>query len=191
MVTRDFANWPKYYILGNCEEMISNRISHFLDIHGPSVTIQTACSSSLVSGHLACPSLHPGEAEMAIAGGVGLGLASDGNIQLAKLTFLNPEGHSRSFDADAGGYGPGEGTGAIILKRLDHTLRDGDPIRAVIRATGVNSDGWTQSVTFPSSEAQAALIEYVYASAAAFLRTPLPLGPRQARIGGGAADRAS
>ncbi|KAF6836455.1 hypothetical protein CPLU01_03739 [Colletotrichum plurivorum] len=112
MVTRDFANWPKYYILGNCEEMISNRISHFLDIHGPSATIQTACSSSLVATHLACQSLLSGESEMAIAGGVGLVLTPDGNIQLANLTFLNPEGHSRSFDADAGGYGRGEGAGA-------------------------------------------------------------------------------
>ncbi|KAG7038038.1 reducing polyketide synthase [Colletotrichum scovillei] len=164
MVTRDFANWPKYYILGNCEEMVSNRISHFLDIHGPSATIQTACSSSLVATHLACQSLHSGESEMAIAGGVGLTLTPDGNIQLANLTFLNPEGHSRSFDADAGGYGRGEGAGALILKRLDKALADGDPIRAVIRATGANSDGWTQGVTLPSGEAQAALIKYVYES---------------------------
>ncbi|KAF6814034.1 hypothetical protein CSOJ01_04267 [Colletotrichum sojae] len=164
MVTRDFANWPKYYILGNCEEMISNRISHFLDIHGPSATIQTACSSSLVATHLACQSLLSGESEMAIAGGVGLVLTPDGNIQLANLTFLNPEGHSRSFDADAGGYGRGEGAGALVLKRLDKALQDGDPIRAVIRASGVNSDGWTQGVTMPSGEAQAALIKYVYES---------------------------
>lgn len=164
MVTRDFANWPKYYILGNCEEMVSNRISHFLDIHGPSATIQTACSSSLVATHLACQSLHSGESEMAIAGGIGLTLTPDGNIQLANLTFLNPEGHSRSFDADAGGYGRGEGAGALILKRLDNALADGDPIRAVIRATGANSDGWTQGVTLPSGEAQAALIKYVYES---------------------------
>ncbi|TLD11793.1 hypothetical protein PspLS_11646 [Pyricularia sp. CBS 133598] len=164
MVTRDFANWPKYYILGNCEEMISNRISHFFDIHGPSATIQTACSSSLVATHLACQSLHSGESEMAVAGGVGLTLTPDGNIQLANLTFLNPDGHSRSFFDDAGGYGRGEGAGVLILKRLDKALKDGDPIRAVIRASGANSDGWTQGVTLPSSEAQAALIKYVYES---------------------------
>jgi acyl transferase domain-containing protein len=50
------------------------------------------------------------------------------------------------------------------LKRLDRALEDGDSIRAVIRASGVNSDGWTQGVTMPSSEAQAALIKYVYTS---------------------------
>ena len=163
-VVRDFGHSPKYHILGTCEEMISNRVSHFLDIHGPSATIHTACSSSLVATHLACQSLQSGESEMAIAGGVGMIISPDGNMQLNNLGFLNPEGHSRAFDENAGGYGRGEGCGILILKRLDKALEDGDVIRAIIRASGVNSDGWTQGVTMPSSEAQSALIKYVYES---------------------------
>ena len=163
-VVRDFGPSPKYHILGTCEEMISNRVSHFLDIHGPSATIHTACSSSLVATHLACQSLQSGESEMAIAGGVGMIISPDGNMQLNKLGFLNPEGHSRAFDENAGGYGRGEGCGILILERLDKALEDGDNIRAVVRASGVNSDGWTQGVTMPSSEAQSALIKYVYES---------------------------
>lgn len=31
-----------------------------------------------------------------------------------------------------------------MLKRLDKALADGDNIRSVIRATGANSDGYTQ-----------------------------------------------
>ncbi|EPE35574.1 Thiolase-like protein [Glarea lozoyensis ATCC 20868] len=163
-VARDFANFPKYHILGVSDEMISNRISHFLDIHGPSATIQTACSSSLVATHLACQSLRSGESEMALAGGVGLILSTDGTMHLSNLGFLNPTGHSRSFDKDAGGYGRGEGCGVLVLKMLDNAVRDGDNIRAVIRGSGVNSDGWTQGVTMPSLEAQANLIDYVYKS---------------------------
>ncbi|KAK5988544.1 Reducing polyketide synthase hmp8 [Cladobotryum mycophilum] len=68
-VARDFGHFPKYHILGVSDEMIANRISHFLDIHGPSATVQTACSSSLVATHIACQSLRSGESEMAIAGG--------------------------------------------------------------------------------------------------------------------------
>lgn len=161
-VVRDFAHNPKYHVLGTCEEMIANRISHFFDIHGPSATVHTACSSSLVAIHLACQSLLSGDAEMALAGGVGMILTPDGTMQLNNLGFLNPEGHSRSFDKDAGGYGRGEGCGILVLKKLDKALEDGDNIRAVIRASGVNSDGWTQGITMPSSEAQAALIKHVY-----------------------------
>jgi acyl transferase domain-containing protein len=29
----------------------------------------------------------------------------------------------------------------LVLKHIDDALRDGDPIRAVIRGTGLNSDG--------------------------------------------------
>jgi acyl transferase domain-containing protein len=163
-VARDFAHFPKYHILGVSDEMISNRISHFLDIHGPSATIQTACSSSLVATHLACQSLRSGESNMAIAGGIGLIIGTDGTMHLNNLGFLSQAGHSRSFDENASGYGRGEGCGVLVLKRLDTAIRDGDTIRTVIRASGVNSDGWTQGVTMPSMDAQAALIKYVYES---------------------------
>lgn len=142
-VSRDFTHYPKYHLLGTSEEMISNRISHFLDIHGPSATVQTACSSSHVATHLACQSLHSGEADMAIAGGVGMILSPDSIMHLNNLGFLSQGGHSRTFDANADGYGRGEGCGVLVLKRLDRAIEDGDPVRAVIRASGVNSDGWT------------------------------------------------
>lgn len=52
-----------------------------------------------------------------------------------------------------------------MMKPLDHALRDGDNIRALIRNTGANQDGKTNGITFPSSEAQASLIRSVYRSA--------------------------
>jgi zearalenone synthase (highly reducing iterative type I polyketide synthase) len=143
-VERDFLHNPKYHLLGTGDEMISNRISHFLNIHGPSATVQTACSSSLMATHLACQSLKSGESEMAITGGVSLMLTPDFTTHLNNLTFLNPEGLSKAFDESAGGYGRGEGCGIIILKRLADAIKDGDEIRAVIRGTGANSDGFTQ-----------------------------------------------
>ncbi|KAI1263636.1 KR domain-containing protein [Xylariaceae sp. FL1019] len=163
-IVRDFGNYPKYHLLGTSDEMISNRISHFLDIHGPSATIETACSSSNVATHLACQSLQSGESEMAIAGGVGMLLVPESTMQLHNLGFLSPFGQSRAFDETAGGYGRGEGCGVYIMKRLDKAIADGNPIRAIIRGSGVNQDGWTQGVTMPSGDAQTALIKYVYES---------------------------
>ncbi|KAK0384632.1 hypothetical protein NLU13_8718 [Sarocladium strictum] len=161
-VARDFAHAPKYHILGISDEMIANRISHFLDIHGPSATVQTACSSSLVATHLACQSLRSGESDMALAGGVGMIMSPDSTMHLNNLGFLSPSGQSRSFDNSADGCGRGEGCGILVLKRLQDAVADGDCIRAVIRASGANSDGWTQGVTMPSQKAQANLIRRVY-----------------------------
>jgi len=51
---------------------------------------------------------------------------------------------------------------AIFLKKLTKALEDGDNIQAVIRETGVNSDGRTKGVTTPSKSAQARLITETY-----------------------------
>ena len=79
--------------------------------------------------------------------------------------MLSHEGISHTFDDRANGYARGEGVGAIIVKRLSDALRDGDTIRAVIRGTGANADGKTPSVTMPSSDAQAQLIQRTYDAA--------------------------
>jgi acyl transferase domain-containing protein len=79
---------------------------------------------------------------------------------LYRLT--GPGGKSFSFDERAQGYGRGEGVACIVLKPLEDAIRDGDPIRAVIRETGVNQDGRTQTITTPSPEAQRQLITSCY-----------------------------
>ena len=79
---------------------------------------------------------------------------------------MSPDGKSYAFDERAtSGFGRGEGTSCIVLKPLDAALRDGDPIRAIIRNTGCNQDGKTASITMPNGEAQKSLIRSVYEAA--------------------------
>ncbi|MGW6601266.1 non-ribosomal peptide synthetase/type I polyketide synthase [Streptomyces sp. NPDC055036] len=150
---------------GTMMTMVSNRISHCFDFRGPSVSIDTACSSSLVAVHLACESLRRGESGLALAGGTLLHLTPQYTIAETKGGFLSPEGRSRTFDAGADGYVRAEGVGVVALKRLSDALRDGDPIHAVITASGVNQDGRTNGITVPSADAQVTLIERVCAEA--------------------------
>ena len=84
--------------------------------------------------------------------------------------MLSPDGISHSFDAKANGYGRGEGLGAVLLKPLSAAVANGDAIRAVIRATGINQDGRTPGITMPSRTSQADLIRDVYGSAQASMR---------------------
>lgn len=74
-------------------------------------------------------------------------------------------GKCHTFDVKADGYIKAEGINAIIIKRLDDAIRDGDPIRAVIRGSATNSDGKTPGIASPSSEAQATAIRAAYANA--------------------------
>lgn len=78
---------------------------------------------------------------------------------------MSPDGKSYAFDDRANGYGRGEGVAALILKRLDDAVAAGDPIRAVIRATALNQDGKTTTITTPSQEAQQELIQRCYEQA--------------------------
>lgn len=129
------------------------------------MTIDTACSASLVALHQARQAILSGEAEQAIVGGVNLICQSDLHVGLRQLNVLSPSGRSYPFDSRASGYGRGEGCVSVILKRVDAAVRDGDPIRAVIRASGVNSDGQTAGIAFPNGDAQESLVRRVYQSA--------------------------
>ncbi len=82
-----------------------------------------------------------------------------------QFRFFSPDGRSYSFDHRAAGYARGEGVASMVLKPLEDALRDGDPIRAVIRESAVNQDGRTAGITLPSREAQESLIRRAYANA--------------------------
>ncbi|KAG9187092.1 hypothetical protein G6011_04963 [Alternaria panax] len=165
MQRRDMELAPKYQSTGASQTMLSNRLSYFFNLKGPSVSVDTACSSGLVAVHLACQSLRTGESSMAIAGGSNLILSPDIQIEMSDMHFLSPDSISHAFDDRANGYARGEGVGAIILKPLDLALRDNDPIRAIIRGTAASSDGRTPGITMPSKDAQIDLIRSAYRAA--------------------------
>ncbi|KAK4866744.1 hypothetical protein LT330_007907 [Penicillium expansum] len=155
LLSRDPTAFPRYFSTGNFMAMMANRISHYFDLRGPSTPVDTGCSTSMTALHLACQTLRTGEADAAIVGGTCIMLNPDMFCQLSSLGCF-------AFDHRAQGYGRGEGIATLVLKRLDEALRDGDPIRAVIRETGMNQDGKTPTITSPSRDAQEALMRACY-----------------------------
>ncbi|EAW12416.1 type I polyketide synthase [Aspergillus clavatus NRRL 1] len=159
---RDPATLTRFFMTGNGSAMASNRISHFYDLRGPSMTVDTGCSTTLTTLHLACQSLRNGESDVSIVAGSNILLNPDMFESMSSLGFLSPSGKSYAFDHRASGYGRGEGVATLIVKPLTSALRDGDPIRAVIRETALNQDGWTPTITSPSQKAQEELIRLFY-----------------------------
>lgn len=145
--------------------MLSNRLSWFYNLRGPSLTVETACSSSLVACHLAAQSLDNHESSMALVTGCNFLHSPETTIQLGNLGVLSPNSKSYSFDDKADGYARGEGVAVAVLKRISDAVRDGDTIRAVIRNIGCNQDGKSPGVTVPTAEAQAALMRRLYTEA--------------------------
>jgi acyl transferase domain-containing protein/acyl carrier protein/NADP-dependent 3-hydroxy acid dehydrogenase YdfG len=148
---------------GNATSILAARVSYFLNLQGPCVSIDTACSSSLVAIAGACDSLITGASDMALAGGVYVMANADMFLKTAHAGMLSPDGRCYTFDQRANGFVPGEGVGVIMLKRLADAERDGDDILGVIRGWGVNQDGRTNGITAPNAESQQRLIRDVHA----------------------------
>lgn len=159
---RDPESLPSSLLVGNYTTMFANRISHFYDLHGASMTIDTGCSSSLVALHQGCQTIHSGESDLSIVGASSLLLSQDMFITMSTIGMVGAKGKSYSWDTRAEGYGRGEGVAALILKSLKAATRDGDHIHAVIRDIGLNQDGKTATITSPSAEAQVKLIKSCY-----------------------------
>ncbi|KAL4903835.1 hypothetical protein BDW74DRAFT_179426 [Aspergillus multicolor] len=144
--------------------MLSNRLSHFLDIKGPSMTIDTACSGSLVSLDVATRYLQTGEINTAIVAACNLYMSPEHCIDISSsiINAASLTGLCHAFDAKADGYVKAEAVNMVIIKRLEDAIRDRDPIRAIIRGSASNSDGWTAGIASPSSEGQAAVTRQAY-----------------------------
>lgn len=151
-----------YFGTGNTFSAAAGRISFALGLKGPCLSIDTACSSSLAAINSACESLHLGECQQAIAGGVALMLGPGPFIMACQAHMLAPDGHCKTFDKLGDGYARSEGCGVVILKRLSDAKRDGNKIYALIKSIGVNEGGATSGLTVPNGEAQEALIRGVY-----------------------------
>jgi len=126
---------------------------------------RTACSSALTCLDTAVKAVQSGDIPAAIVGGSNLILAPHTTEALTEQGVLSPEGSCRTFDAGANGYGRAEGAGTLFIKRLDDALRDGNPVRAVIRASAASFDGKTPGLSLPSAEAHEALMRKCYDAA--------------------------
>ncbi|KAF2490386.1 reducing type I polyketide synthase [Lophium mytilinum] len=142
--------------------ILANRLSWFFNFKGTSFNVDSACSSSLVCVDLAVKNLTSGDADMSIAAGCNLLFYPDIMHALSNLGLLSPDNQCYSFDDRANGYARGEGFGVLVLKRLSDAIKHNDVIRAVIRSTGSNQDGYTTGLTQPSGKAQSELIRETY-----------------------------
>ncbi|KAK2748478.1 Type I Iterative PKS [Myotisia sp. PD_48] len=162
MFSKEAQQWGMHRIVGTGDFVISNRLSYEFDIKGPSMTIRTGCSAALVALNEACAAISKGDCEGALVGGVNLILGPGMTAAMTEQGILSKDGMCKTFSAQANGYARGEAATAIYIKPLADAIRDGNPIRAVIRGTSHNVDGKTPGISQPSTDAQEALMRRAY-----------------------------
>lgn len=146
-------------IIGLVPNLAASRIANRLDLHGPAYVVDAACASSLLAVDQACAELTGGRCDLVLAGGVHLVHDAAFWAVFTQLGALSRSERIRPFHRDSDGLLIGEGAGMIALKRLADAERDDDRIYAVIRGTGVSSDGRASSVLNPSADSQVLSLE--------------------------------
>ncbi len=154
-----------YSSTGTVPSVGPNRMSYFLDIHGPSEPIETACSSSLVAIHRAVTAMQVGDCEEALVGGVNTIVSPEMHISFNKAGMLAEDGRCKTFSKYANGYVRGEGVGILFLKKLKAAESAGDHIYGIIRGSAENHGGRATSLTAPNPKAQADLLIAAYKQA--------------------------
>ncbi|MFE2077710.1 type I polyketide synthase [Streptomyces misionensis] len=148
------ADLDGYLAPGLSHSAVSGRMSFFLGLRGPCMTVDTTCSSSLTATHLAVQALRGGECSLALSGGVNV-IHNAQNHTILKLGgVLSADAQCKTFDERADGYARAEGCGVLVLKRLSDALRDGDTVHALIRGSAVGQDGESAGLVAPNGAAQ-------------------------------------
>ena len=151
--------YPEHRAMSGSPALFTKKILH---LGGSAFAVDAACASGLVAVKLACDRLHRKEADVMVAGGVNLADDLFIHIGFSALQALSKTGRSQPFSAQADGLIPAEGAGAIVLKRLEDAIKDGNHIYGVIRGTGWSNDGRGRGMLVPSSLGQISALEQAY-----------------------------
>jgi acyl transferase domain-containing protein len=154
-----------YAITGQDTAFTAGRIAYVLGLHGPAITVNTTCSSSLTALHLAVQSLRLGECELALAASAHAIIRPQGFVDLARTQALAPDGWSKTFSAEADGFGRGEGVVALVLAPVERAQAQELPILGLVRGSSLLHDGASRGITAPNSRAQVDMLRTALADA--------------------------
>ncbi|WP_412538005.1 polyketide synthase [Longispora sp. K20-0274] len=134
----DPDDWDGRLLAHQNTDHLPGQVAYRLGLTGPAMAVQTACSSSLVAVCQAAQSLTDYRCDVALAGGVSVTWP---RYRHPGGGLVSADGRCRAFDAAASGSGFGTGSGAVVLKRLEDALADGDRVYALLPGWAVTNDG--------------------------------------------------
>ena len=143
-------------LLASDKDYLTARVAYQLDVTGPVVTVQAACATGLYAVHLAVQSLLDGECDLALSAAASASVPQLNRHGGESDLVLAPSGRCRPFDVEADGTVFSSAAAAVVLKRLEDAVTDGDAIRAVLLGSAIGNDGSGRvGLTAPSAAGQA------------------------------------
>ena len=141
--------------------MAAGNIAIAFKLQGPCECIVTACASGTNAIGDAYRVIQRGEADMMFAGGTEAAISPAGVAGFSAMKALcsdhndDPAHASRPFDKNRSGFVMGEGSGIIVLEKLEHALARGAHIYAEIVGYGRNDDAYHITTPAPGGVTQA------------------------------------
>ena len=129
-----------------------------------SYTLDAACASSLYSLKYAVEELQAGRADAMLCGGLSRPDSLYTQMGFSALHAISASGRCSPFDQKGDGLVVGEGSGILMLKRLDDALEAGDHIYATIAGIGLSNDIGGNLMS-PDSEGQCRAMHTAYTQA--------------------------
>lgn len=136
----------------------SNRISHTLDLRGPSFTLDSACSSSLYALLQAVNAIRLNQCDAALVCGANLLLNPNLMTHMMPVGILSPDGFCHSFDSRANGYARADAIAVLFLQKR----KDAKRIYADVLHILGNNDGFKiDGICCPSADMQCELFKRI------------------------------
>jgi acyl transferase domain-containing protein/phosphopantetheinyl transferase len=152
-------------VIGLVPNLAASRIANRLNLQGPAYTVDAACASSLLAIDQAIRLLRDKSCDVVVAGGTHHCHDLSFWKVFETLGALSSDECIRPFDTQANGLLIAEGTGIIVLKRAGDAHRDGDRIYALIKGSGISSDGRGSSLMNPQADGQIRAVRSAWADA--------------------------
>ena len=127
--------------MGALGGLVASRIAREFRVGGPSFTISSEETSGTRALDVAVRLLRQGELDEAIVGAVDLACDVRAVLSADRVHPYSRSGTVRPLAPEANGTVSADGAAALVLKRLDEAVRDGDRVYAVIRGVGAASGG--------------------------------------------------
>jgi len=145
--------------------IVASRVANRLNLGGTAHCVDGACASSLLALEQAMDRLRLGKCDTAVIGGVFLTQTIAFLLVFNRLQAVTKSGVIRPMDRRADGLLMSEGAGAVVLKRVEDAIRDGDRVYAIVKGMGSSSDGKEVDVLAPAWQGQVRSLERAYKDA--------------------------
>ncbi len=163
-LVQDIAPLSEDTMPGELPNVVAGRVAQVLNLHGPNYITDAACASGLAAVMNGCMLLQTGQTDWVVAGAADRSMDPATYAKFCAIGALSAEG-SFPFDARASGFVMAEGTGAVVLRRLQDAVTDRERIYGVIRGLAASSDGRGKGITAPNPRGQELALRQAYTMA--------------------------